>query len=63
MNKPFVVGTRLSAEEHGFLMEIAEREERPVSDVLRRIVRQAVKTTERAPTDRRQDGALAVSSP
>jgi len=55
------VGFRVSREERAALQRLAEREERSPSDVLRRLIRHAVKE-ERAPADR-QDAALAVSKP
>lgn len=54
------VGFRLAEEERAALWQLAEREERSPSDVLRRLIRSAVKE-ERAPD--RRDGALAVSRP
>ena len=55
------IGFRASEEERAALKHLAEREERSPSDVLRRLIRQAVHTNERAPADHRQDGALTVS--
>ena len=59
MTRPIIVGLRVSNEERQLLDQLAEREERTASDVVRRLIRQAAK--ERTPD--RRDGALSLSSP
>lgn len=51
---------RVSPEERRLIDLLAEREERSASDAIRRLIRQAVQSNERAPKD---GGALVVSRP
>lgn len=61
MKRPIIVGVRVSTEEHAALEQLAEECERTIPDTLRWLARRATKE-QRAPTDRRQDGALSVST-
>lgn len=56
--RPVYLGVRLTADERAQLERLAQREERTASDLVRRLIRQAAQTTERAPKD---GGAFAVS--
>jgi len=55
-----IASTRLTDEEYAFLRQLADQEERRPADILRRLVIAAKK--QRTPADRRQDGALVVST-
>jgi uncharacterized protein (DUF1778 family) len=55
-----IVALRVNPEERQLIEQLAAHEERSLSDTMRRIILKAAK--ERAPTDRRQDGTLAVST-
>lgn len=58
--RPVYLGVRLTPEERALLSELAQREERTPSDVVRRLIRKAAQNDERAPGN---GGALAVSRP
>ncbi len=57
-----IFAMRISEQERAIIEQLARQEERTASDVVRRLIRKAVQTNERAPADRRQDGALVVST-
>lgn len=55
-----VIGVKVNDNERAIVMRLAAEQERTVSDVVRRLIRQADPKSERAPAHQR-DGALSTS--
>jgi predicted DNA-binding protein len=61
--RPDIFAIRVSPEERQMIDRLAEREERTPSDVVRRLIRQAIQNNERTPSRQEVSAPAAVSVP